>query len=116
MHLAVLFQLGDIQFLWHLLALWSSYRLNAQVEFADNKLVICTIVCTHFEAPTLVISVITTVISGISTVISVGFGDLGLSCDPAPHLCRLALILDDSAFIYLKKKKKKNGSWHGKNS
>ena len=46
--LAVLFYLGGIQFLWHLLALWSSYRLNAQVEFADNKPVICPTVCiTH---------------------------------------------------------------------
>ena len=27
----------EIQFLWHLLALWSSYRLNAQVEIADKK-------------------------------------------------------------------------------
>ena len=40
--LAVLFQLGDIQFL----ALRSSYRLNAQVEFADNKPVICPTNCT----------------------------------------------------------------------
>ena len=46
MPLAVWFQLGDIQFLSHLLALWSSYRLNAQVEFADNKPVICPTVCT----------------------------------------------------------------------
>ena len=44
--LAVLFQLGDIHFLWHLLALWSLYRLNVQVEFADNKPVICPTVCT----------------------------------------------------------------------
>ena len=44
--LAVLFQLGDFRFLWHLLALLSSYRLNAQVEFADNKPVICPTICT----------------------------------------------------------------------
>ena len=39
------FQLKGTQFLC-VLALWSSYRLNAQVEFADNKLVICPTVCT----------------------------------------------------------------------
>ena len=32
--------------LWHFLALWLSYRLNAQIEFADNKPVICPAVCT----------------------------------------------------------------------
>ena len=46
--LAVLFQLGDIQSLWHFLALWSPCRLNAQVQFADNMPVICPAVCiTH---------------------------------------------------------------------
>ena len=46
--LAVLFQLGDIQSLWNFLALWSSYRLNGQVEFAVNKPVICpTVYTTH---------------------------------------------------------------------
>ena len=47
--LAVLFQLGDIQSLWLFLALRSPSRLNAQVEFADNKpAVICPTVCaTH---------------------------------------------------------------------
>ena len=33
--LLLLFQLGDIQSLWHFLALWSSYRLNAQAEFRE---------------------------------------------------------------------------------
>ena len=42
---AVLFQLRDIQSLLHFLAL-SPCRLNAQVEFADNKPVICPAVCT----------------------------------------------------------------------
>ena len=40
------FQLRDSQSLWHFLALWSPCRLNAQVEFADNKPVICPAVCT----------------------------------------------------------------------
>ena len=44
--LAVLFQLEDIQSLWHFLALWSPCRLDAQVQFADNKPVICPAVCT----------------------------------------------------------------------
>ena len=32
--------------LWHFLALWSPCRLNAQVQFADDKPVICPAVCT----------------------------------------------------------------------
>ena len=44
--LAVLFQFGDIQSLWHFLALWSLCRLNAQVELANNRPVICLTVCT----------------------------------------------------------------------
>ena len=40
------FQLRDIQSLLHFLALLSPCRLNAQVEFADNKPVICPAVCT----------------------------------------------------------------------
>ena len=44
--LAVFFQLGDIQSLWHFLALGSLCRLNVQVQFADNKPVICPAVCT----------------------------------------------------------------------
>ena len=35
--------------LWHFLALWSSDRLNAQVEFADNKHVTCPTVCTTYS-------------------------------------------------------------------
>ena len=43
--LAVLFQLRDIKSLLAL-ALGSSYRLNAQVEFANNEPVICPTVFT----------------------------------------------------------------------
>ena len=43
--LPILFQLGDVQSLWHFLALWSPCRLNVQVQFAD-KPVICPAVCT----------------------------------------------------------------------
>ena len=35
--------------LWHFLALWSPCRLNAQVEFAVNKPVICPAVCTTYN-------------------------------------------------------------------
>ena len=45
MKACLLFQLGDIQSLWHFLALWSPCRLNVQVQFADNKPVICPAVC-----------------------------------------------------------------------
>ena len=38
-----------IRIIWYLLALWSSYRLNVQFEFADSKPVICPTVCTTYS-------------------------------------------------------------------
>ena len=53
------FSLETHQSLWYFLALWSSYRLNAQVEFADNKSVICSTVCiTHSLCHSDILSVL----------------------------------------------------------
>ena len=41
-----MYQFGDIPYLCQFLAMWSPCRLNAQVEFADIKPVICLTVCT----------------------------------------------------------------------
>ena len=61
--LAVLFQLGDIQSHWHFLAFWMPCRLKGQVEFADNKPVVCSAVCTahslcHSVCPSFALDIV----------------------------------------------------------